>query len=154
MNPEYTHAVRIEVEGRIGTGVLYFPPKSSQFYVVTARHVIFGDQEPKETVIQPISLQNIFNPILEMDRHDLPSTTHAITAPDKEHDLTILLLDTSLLEVSASLSNPEAVLSDYGLNACSFTGFPDFAEGEIRKISCFFEGYPRTTPDRFLVRSS
>jgi hypothetical protein len=154
MNPEYTHAVRIEVEDRIGTGVLYFPPKSSQFYVVTARHVIYGDQEPQETVIQPICLQNISPPFLAKDRHNLPSTTRAITAPDKEHDLTILLVDTSILEVSASLSNPEAVSSDYGLNACSFTGFPDFAEGEIRKITCFFEGYPRTTPDRFLVRSN
>jgi len=154
MDPEYGNTVQIHAGVHTGTGVLFFPPDSSVIYVLTARHVIYGNNENPGTAPVEISLQNVTHPSLAGDHFELPSSTRIIQSANPEHDLAILVVEAALFGVSAPPSNPPAIHSDYGLETCLIIGFPDYGNGEIRKINCSFEGYPRSTPDRFLVRSS
>jgi len=145
--------VRIKCDGKTGSGILALPGDGGLLYILTAKHVLFGDKYDTPPVKTTIIIDHILSVKGKPESYQLTGADDIIAFDNNDNDLAIVIIKTPGGPFDRELAAKSKYIDDdYGLKRCSLRGFPAMNDNkENRSISCEFEEFRAGKPGHFLV---
>jgi hypothetical protein len=117
-----------------GSGVLCKPsPDSPAVYILTARHVIFGEGGlPGEVLPNGVSLQLLYESSSKQafGKYALTANDRILVSENLADDFAVLIVSANEIEsITGELPCLNLVRETYGLKNCLFRGFPEALKG-------------------------
>lgn len=118
----------------VGSGVLYKPSPTSLFvYVLTARHVLLGENGlPEDVLPNQIVLKLLLNPNTNSYfEYQLQASDLILASDNPQEDFAALVVPSAAIEqLTGALPILTLVRETHGLTNCRFRGFPEAYETE------------------------
>lgn len=150
-------AVRINCNGEVGSGVLYFPENNPAFvYVFTAKHCLCGKKFDKTFKATDITIDKIFNQSTGIFSEYQCLDRDEVIQTDNEDDIAVIVIKKAA--ISGMIGNAldyKLVEKNDNKYPVHFRGFPQLTENKTdRPFEAEFVEEIKSHTQRFLLNSS
>jgi hypothetical protein len=126
--------VKVTSPVEVGSGALYKPSTTSPIvYVLTARHVLLGENGlPEDVLPHQINLTFLFNPQSYTHlEYQLQASDLILVSDNPQEDFAALVIPSAAIEeLTVELPSLALIRETHGLKNCLFRGFPDAYEAQ------------------------